>query len=77
MRLDEGHVKGFFLLIIIKKKSRRKKVENQVTFSARVGFFDQNIFMKFFMCHFHCLFIDSCNRLLGGLIGDQRGLHCL
>ena len=56
MRLDEGHAKGFL------KKSRKKKVENQVTFSARVGFFDQNIFMKFFMCHFHCLFIDSCNR---------------
>ena len=59
MRLDEGHAKGFF-----------KNSENRVTFSARVLFFHQNIFMKYFMCNFHCLFIDSCKRKLGGLIGD-------
>ena len=34
MRLDEGHAKGFF-----KKGQEMKKVENQVTFSARVLFF--------------------------------------
>ena len=36
MRLDEGHAKSF----LKKKKSQeRKKVENQITFSARVVYF--------------------------------------
>ena len=72
MRLDEGHAKGFFKKV---KKGKKSKIKSHLVQGN--GFFHQNIFMKYFMCNFHCLFIDSCNRLLGGLIGDQRGLRCL
>ena len=58
--------------VFLKKVEKEKK--SKIKSHLVQGYcFSSKFFMKYFMCNFHCLFIDACKRFFGRINWGLKG----